>query len=342
MPETIRHPHDTETMDLAHRLPKAELHVHIEGTLEPEHAFTIAARNGVALPYSSADQLRRAYRFSNLQSFLDIYYAVNSVLLAEEDFTELADAYLARATAQGVRHAEIFFDPQAHTARGVPIQVVINGLHAATRRSRTSHGITSGLILCFLRDHSEADALATLHSALHHADKFLGVGLDSAEVGNPPARFQQVFAEARAAGLRAVAHAGEEGPPEYVWEAIRLLGVDRIDHGIRAWEDPELVRYLVDHQVPLTVCPLSNVELRCYDRIQEHRLPQMLAAGLNVSINSDDPAFFGGYVGDNFAAAQAGLGLSDEQLRQLAVNSFRSAFLSDAERRNHIAAIRAD
>lgn len=333
-------PDDTTAPDgLAHRIPKAELHVHIEGTLEPELAFAIARRNGAALPYADADELRRAYEFTDLQSFLDVYYAVNSVLRTERDFTEVAEAYLARAAAQGVRHAEIFFDPQAHTVHGVGIQVVIDGLHAATRNSAETHGITSELILCFLRDQSADDAMATLQAALPHADKFCAVGLDSAEVGHPPAKFEHVFAAAREAGLRAVAHAGEEGPPQYVWEAIRLLGVDRIDHGIRALEDPELRDYLVDRQLPLTVCPLSNVALRCYDTLAEHRLPEMLEAGLNVSLHSDDPAFFGGYVGDNFAAVQTELGLSDDQLRQLAANSFRSAFLSQTERDRHIAAV---
>lgn len=331
---------DTAPDELAHRIPKAELHVHIEGTLEPELAFAIARRNGAALPYADADELRKGYEFADLQSFLDVYYAVNSVLVTEQDFTEVADAYLARAAAQGVRHAEIFFDPQAHTVHGVPIQVVIDGLYAATRHSVESHGLSADLILCFLRDQSADDAMATLRSALPHADKLGAVGLDSAEVGHPPAKFGRVFAAAREAGLRAVAHAGEEGPPEYIWEAIRLLGVDRIDHGIRALEDPELLGYLVDRQLPLTVCPLSNVALRCYDTIGDHRLPEMLEAGLNVSLHSDDPAFFGGYVGDNFAAVQAGLGLSDQQLAQLAANSFRSAFLTDGERQRHLDAVR--
>ncbi len=329
-------------LEFPYALPKAELHVHIEGTLEPELAFAIGRRNRVDLPYSSADELRRAYRFADLQSFLDVYYAVSSVLLTEDDFTEVAEAYLARAAAQGVRHAEIFFDPQAHTVRGVPIQVVIDGLYAATRRSQTSHGITADLVLCFLRDRSADEAMATWESALPHTRKFVAVGLDSAETGNPPAKFEQVFAAARQAGLHVVAHAGEEGPPEYVWQAIELLGVDRVDHGVRAMEDPDLVRYLADHQVPLTVCPLSNVALGGCDSIGQHRLPDMLASGLNVSINSDDPAFFVGYVGDNFAAVQTDLGLSDGQLRRLAANSFRSAFLDESERERRIESIHAE
>jgi adenosine deaminase len=328
--------------EFAFALPKAELHVHIEGTLEPELAFAIGNRNGVELGYANADELRRAYRFADLASFLDVYYAVSSVLQTEEDFTEIADAYLARAAAQGVRHTEIFFDPQAHTARGVPIEAVIDGLHAATRRSREAHGLTAELVLCFLRDRSADEAMATWESALPHAGKFVAVGLDSAEAGNPPAKFEQVFAAVRQAGLHVVAHAGEEGPPEYVRQAIELLGVERIDHGVRALEDRDLVDYLAQHQVPLTVCPLSNVALGGCESIGQHRLSEMLAAGLNISIHSDDPAFFGGYVGDNFAAVQTGLGLSEQQLRHLAANSFRSAFLSDAERERYIESVHAE
>ncbi|MFD6343380.1 adenosine deaminase [Streptomyces roseolus] len=314
-------------------LPKAELHLHIEGTLEPELAFALAERNGVTLPYATTEELREAYRFSDLQSFLDLYYALMAVLRTPEDFTALADAYLERAAAQGVRHAEIFFDPQAHTARGVSMGTVVEGLAAALDRAEERYGISTRLIMCFLRDESAASALATLEAAKPYLDRITGVGLDSAEVGHPPAKFREVYEEAARLGLRRVAHAGEEGPAEYVREALDVLGVERIDHGLRCMEDPELVERLVRERVPLTLCPLSNVRLRVIDELGRHPLRAMLDAGLLVTVNSDDPAYFGGYVGDNYAAVREALSLSQEQVRVLARHSFEAAFLDDDEPR---------
>lgn len=312
-------------------LPKAELHLHIEGTLEPELAFELAARNGVRLPYADTEELRKAYLFDDLQSFLDLYYSLMAVLRTEDDFEALAEAYLARAAAQGVRHAEIFFDPQAHTARGVPIGTVVEGLGRALDRSRERHGISTRLILCFLRDQSAESALATLEAARPHLDRIVGIGLDSAEVGHPPAKFREVYAVADTLGLRKVAHAGEEGPPSYITEALDVLGVERIDHGLRALEDPELVARLVRDRVPLTLCPLSNVRLRAVSVLTEHPLRRMMDAGLMCTVNSDDPAYFGGYVDDTLLAVRDALGLEEERLRELARNSFLAAFLDDEE-----------
>ncbi|MEU6877090.1 adenosine deaminase [Streptomyces sp. NPDC046712] len=314
-------------------LPKAELHLHIEGTLEPELAFALAARNGVTLPYADTEELRKAYLFSDLQSFLDLYYELMAVLHTAEDFTELADAYLARAAAQGVRHAEIFFDPQAHTARGVPIGTVIEGLAGALDRAEERYGVSTRLIMCFLRDESAESAMATLEAAKPYLHRITGVGLDSAEVGHPPSKFREVYAAADALGLRKVAHAGEEGPPAYIREALDVLGVERVDHGLRCMEDPELVARLVRERVPLTLCPLSNVRLRAIDVLEDHPLESMLAAGLVATVNSDDPAYFGGYVGDTFDAVRGALGLDREQLRTLARNSFEASFLDDDEER---------
>ncbi|POM22468.1 Adenine deaminase [Actinomadura rubteroloni] len=319
-------------------VPKAELHLHIEGTLEPEAALACAARNGVELPFASADALRAAYSFTDLASFLDLYYALMAVLRTERDFTELADAYLARAAAQGVRHAEIFFDPQAHLARGVALATVLDGLGAALAAAPARHGITTRLIMCFLRDRPAAEALEVFEAARPWFGTLVtGVGLDSAEVGNPPAPFAEVFGRARDAGLRRVAHAGEEGPPAYVREVLDVLGAERVDHGIRSLEDPELVARLVRERVPLTVCPLSNVRLRCVPDLAAHPLPRMLDAGLLVTVNSDDPSYFGGYIEDNYAA----LGLDDETSRLLAANSFRAAFLPEDERAAHLRAVAA-
>ncbi|MGV9840821.1 adenosine deaminase [Streptomyces fungicidicus] len=312
-------------------VPKAELHLHIEGTLEPELAFALAGRNGVELPYADTDALREAYRFQDLQSFLNLYYELMAVLRTERDFEDLADAYLARAAAQGVRHAEIFFDPQAHIARGVGMDTVVEGLWRALGRSRETHGVSTRLIMCFLRDESAGSALATLDAAKPYLDRITGVGLDSAEVGHPPAKFREVYEAAAALGLRRVAHAGEEGPPEYITEALDVLGVERIDHGLRCVEDPALVERLVRERVPLTLCPLSNVRLRTVDVLAGHPLPAMLDAGLMCTVNSDDPAYCGGYAGDNFDAVRDALGLGAERLRELARNSFLASFLEDEE-----------
>ncbi|MFF3464981.1 adenosine deaminase [Streptomyces sp. NPDC002619] len=314
-------------------VPKAELHLHIEGTLEPELAFALAARNGVELPYADTDALREAYRFSDLQSFLNLYYELMAVLRTERDFEDLANAYLARAAAQGVRHAEIFFDPQAHIARGVALGMVVEGLWRALGRSEENHGVSTRLIMCFLRDQSADSALKTLEAARPYLDRITGVGLDSAEVGHPPAKFREVYEAAAALGLRRVAHAGEEGPPAYITESLDLLGVERIDHGLRCMEDPELVARLVRDRVPLTLCPLSNVRLRAVDTLADHPLPAMLDAGLLCTVNSDDPAYFGGYAGDNFDAVRSVLGLDEEKLRELARNSFLASFLEDDEER---------
>ncbi|WP_037645292.1 adenosine deaminase [Streptomyces hygroscopicus] len=313
-------------------LPTAELHLHIEGTLEPDLAFALAERNGVELPYASEEELRAAYSFSDLQDFLNLYYALMAVLRTEDDFADLTNAYLTRARAQGVRHAEIFFDPQAHTARGVDIGTVIRGIGRALDAAPRTYGITTRLIMCFLRDESAASALETFEAARPHLDRIAAVGLDSAEVGHPPSKFREVYARAREAGLKCVAHAGEEGPPAYVWEALDVLGVDRIDHGVRCLEDEALVARLVADRIPLTVCPLSNVRLRVVDRLEDHPLPAMLDAGLLVTVNSDDPAYFGGYVGDNYTAVRDALGLDAATLRTLARNSFEAAFLDEETR----------
>ena len=321
-------------------LPKAELHLHIEGTLEPELMFELARRNGVGLPYADTDAVRRAYKFSNLQSFLDVYYRACSVLIHERDFHELTAAYLARARAQGVRHVEIFFDPQTHTARGVQLQTVVRGIETALSEAR-ERGMTSHLIMCFLRDLPADDAMATLEQALAHRDVVFGVGLDSAEVGNPPEKFRDVFDRAISAGFRAVAHAGEEGPPEYIWQALDVLGAERIDHGVRCLEDRSLVHRLGTDRIPLTVCPFSNVKLRVVDALEQHPLAKMLERGLCATVNSDDPAYFGGYVGDNLAGVAEALQLDDGTLVQLARNSFDASFLDDATRAHHLAVLDA-
>ncbi|MGW7466716.1 adenosine deaminase [Streptomyces xantholiticus] len=314
-------------------LPKAELHLHIEGTLEPELAFALAGRNGVELPFADADALRHAYLFKDLQSFLDLYYGLMTVLRTEEDFADLVDAYLERAAAQGVRHAEIFFDPQAHTARGVTIGTVVEGLARSLDRAEERYGVSTRLIMCFLRDQSAGSALATLEAAKPYLHRITGVGLDSAEAGHPPSKFREVYDAAAALGLRRVAHAGEEGPPAYITEALDVLGVERIDHGLRCMEDAELVARLARERIPLTLCPLSNVRLRAVDVLEDHPLARMMAAGLMCTVNSDDPAYFGGYVGDTFHAVHEALGLGDEQLRELARNSFLASFLDDDEER---------
>lgn len=308
------------------RMPKAELHVHIEGTLEPETIFALAERNGVALAYPSVEALRAAYAFHDLQSFLDIYYAGASVLLSEDDFHDMAKAYLDRAFADGVVRAEIFFDPQTHTARGVAMGTVIAGLTRALEGARAK-GLFCDLILCFLRHLSEEDAIATLRAALPYRAAFIGVGLDSSEVGHPPEKFARVFAEARRLGLRIVAHAGEEGPPAYIRSALDVLGAERIDHGVRCLEDAELVKRLADERVALTVCPFSNVRLKVCERLEDHPLRRMLEAGLAVTINSDDPAYFGGYVAANWIDTFAALGLDRAAAITIARNGFDAAFV---------------
>ena len=315
------------------RMPKAELHIHIEGSLEPEMIFRLAQRNGVSLAYPDVQALRRAYAFADLQSFLDVYYAGADVLRKEADFFDLAWAYLQRAAADNVVHAEIFFDPQTHTLRGVPIEPVIIGLDHACRRAHQEFGLSARLILCFLRHLSEEDAFATLEQALPYRHHFIGVGLDSSERGHPPEKFARVFARCRELGLQVVAHAGEEGPPAYIESALDVLQVQRIDHGVRCLEDPTLVQRLAALRMPLTVCPLSNVKLRVVPSMAQHPLPALLQAGLCVTVNSDDPAYFGGYINENFAQAFAALpSLQAEHARQLALNSFEASFAPEADR----------
>ncbi|MBG6219323.1 MULTISPECIES: adenosine deaminase [unclassified Janthinobacterium] len=322
---------------LVRGMPKAELHIHIEGSLEPELIFALAERNGVPLGYESVEHLRSAYAFTDLQSFLDIYYAGASVLLKEQDFYDMTQAYLRRAEADNVLHTEIFFDPQTHTARGVPMADVVNGIYRACQDSPVS----AALILCFLRHLSEEEAFVTLAEALPHRDKFIGIGLDSSEVGNPPEKFSRVFARCRELGLHLVAHAGEEGPPAYIRTALDDLKVERIDHGVRCLEDAELTARLAREQIALTVCPLSNTKLRVFDQMHEHNLVQLLDAGLLVTVNSDDPAYFGGYMNDNFDAIFDALPLGLSHAQRLARNGFIAAFLPQAQKDAFLATVDA-
>lgn len=317
-------------------LPKAELHLHIEGSLEPELMFALAARNGVAIPFATVDDVRAAYAFSNLQDFLDIYYQGMAVLLTERDFYDLTMAYLTRVHADAVRHVEIFFDPQGHTERGVAFGVVIGGITRALDEAARRWGMSSRLIMCFLRHLSEADAQATLDEALPHLSRIHGVGLDSSENGHPPAKFAAVFARARSLGLKLVAHAGEEGPPAYVYEALDVLEVDRIDHGNRSLEDQALVTRLADTGMTLTVCPLSNLKLCVVDDLAAHPMRRMLELGLRATVNSDDPAYFGGYINANFIAVAEALDLSRDELVTLARNSFTGAFLAEETRDRYL------
>jgi adenine deaminase len=325
--------------DLARTIPKAELHIHIEGSLEPELIFALAQRNRVPLPYADVDALRAAYAFKDLQSFLDIYYAGASVLLHEADFYDMAWAYFERARADNVIHAELFFDPQTHTARGVPMASVVQGLARACRDAQDKLGISSALILCFLRHLSEEDAFATLEAALPYREHFVGVGLDSSEVGHPPSKFSRVFAHCGELGLHRVAHAGEEGPPAYIWEALDDLKVERIDHGVRCLEDAALVAELARRRVPLTVCPLSNLKLCVVTDLRDHPMKRMLDAGLCAMVNSDDPAYFGGYMNANFVQTVEALGLTSKDVVTLANNSFEASFMEEARRKACLAQV---
>ena len=320
---------------LLRAMPKAELHIHIEGSLEPELIFALSTRNGVALPYASVEALRAAYAFTDLQSFLDIYYAGASVLLTEPDFFDMGMAYFRRAAADHVVHAELFFDPQTHTVRGVPFKTVIDGLTRACETAKCDLGVSGLLILCFLRHLSEEAAFVTLDEALPYRSQFIGVGLDSSERGHPPEKFARVFARCRALGLRLVAHAGEEGPPAYIWSALDDLHVERIDHGVRCVEDPALMARLATERIPLTVCPLSNVKLCVYPTMADHGLAVLLDAGLCATVNSDDPAYFGGYVNQNYLAVFEALPqLTARHAHTLARNSFEASFASDADKRH--------
>ena len=320
-------------------IPKAELHLHIEGTLEPELMMSLAQRNSIEIPYASVEEIRSAYEFSDLQSFLDIYYAGAQILIQEQDFYDLTWAYLERAAEDNVRHVEIFFDPQTHTERNIGFETVIDGIYRALQDGESKLGITFELIMCFLRHLSAADAMTTLEQALPHKERIRAVGLDSSEAGHPPAKFVDVFDRAREEGFLTVAHAGEEGPPEYIREALDLLKVERIDHGVRSLEDPTLVERLAREQTPLTVCPLSNIKLCVFDRLEEHNLKKLLDAGLCATINSDDPAYFGGYVGENFLQTQRALELSGDEIVTLAKNSFTASFLTAEEKGRHMADI---
>jgi adenosine deaminase len=331
----------TATADFIRGLPKAELHLHIEGSLEPEQMFEFARRNRIALPFASVEAVRAAYAFSNLQDFLDIYYQGAGVLQTEADFRDLALAYFRRVAADGCRHVELFFDPQTHTDRGIPFRVVADGLLAGMDEAERSLDVTSKLILCFLRHLDEDAAFATLRDAEPYLERLVGVGLDSSEVGHPPTKFERVYKAARERGLKLVAHAGEEGPPAYVWEALDRLEVDRIDHGNRSLEDPALVKRLVNDGITLTVCPLSNLKLCVVDDMAAHPLKRMLELGLRPTVNSDDPAYFGGYLGANWEAAASALALSREDLLTLARNSFTGSFLGPDEIARHLAAIEA-
>jgi len=329
--------HPERLPDLLRAMPKAELHIHIEGSLEPELIFALARRNGVSLPYADVEALRSAYAFTNLQSFLDIYYAGASVLIREQDFYDMARAYFVKAAADNVVHAELFFDPQTHTARGVAMETVVHGLHRACVDAEKNLGVSASLILCFLRHLSEEEAFETLEQALPFRDRIIGVGLDSGELGNPPEKFARVFARCRALGLHLVAHAGEEGPPAYIWTALDVLKVERIDHGVQAIQDAALMQRLAKDRIALTVCPLSNLKLCVFPDLAQHNLRQLLDAGLAVTINSDDPAYFGGYMNDNFTQTFAAVGMEAQHAYTLARNSFEASFIDEAAKRRYIA-----
>jgi adenosine deaminase len=319
-----------------HGIPKAELHIHIEGSLEPELMFELAAKNNIDLPYDSLANVRRAYQFTDLQSFLDIYYQGAQVLVTEDDFYQMTRAYLQKASEQNVRHAEIFFDPQTHTARGIKFETVVKGIHRALSDAGRQPGLSSKLIMCFLRDLTATEAMETLEQALPFKDCIAAVGLDSAELGHPPEKFKRVFDRARQYGFRTVAHAGEEGPAAYIWQALNLLKAERIDHGIRCTEDAGLVDYLVKAQVPLTVCPVSNIKLRVFDNMHRHNFKQMLDSGLCVTINSDDPAYFGGYIEDNFRAIEAAHRLTLQDIYKISRNAFKASFLTPEEKQKYL------
>ena len=326
----------SEIIELIKKVPKAELHLHIEGSLEPELMFGLAKRNKIKIPFRSVDEIKTAYNFHNLQSFLDIYYQGARVLISEQDFFDLTWAYLLKSKEDNVVHTEIFFDPQTHTDRGIKFDLVINGIHRAILKAEKELGISSKIIMCFLRHLDEQSAVKTLDQALTHKDKIIGVGLDSSEVGYPPSKFERVFNKAMEEGFLTVAHAGEEGPPEYIWEALDLLKVKRIDHGVQCLKDEKLVQRLRDDQIPLTVCPLSNVKLCIFKKLKDHNLKKLLNKGLIAMVNSDDPAYFGGYLNTNLIECQMALNLTKADIKRLVINSFRSSFLSEDEKKKWI------
>ena len=325
-----------EIIEFIKKTPKAELHLHIEGTLEPSLLFKLAKRNKIQIPFANVDEIKSAYNFSNLQSFLDIYYQSANVLIKEEDFFDLTWAYLLKCKEDNVVHTEIFFDPQAHMSRGINFEVVINGINKALIKANKEFGLTSEIIMCFLRHLDEKSAFETLDQALDHKDKIIAVGLDSSEINNPPRKFEKVFKKAIEKGFLTVAHAGEEGPTEYIWEALDLLKVKRIDHGVQCLKDKKLVQKLIDEQIPLTICPLSNIKLCIFKKLEDHNLKKLLNNGLMVMINSDDPAYFGGYVNKNLIECQVALNLSKEDINKLIINSFRSSFLAENKKKDWI------
>ena len=326
-------------IDLIKRLPKAELHLHIEGSLEPELMFRLAQKNNIAIPYQDIDDVRKAYNFTNLQTFLDIYYAGANVLITKDDFYDLTWAYILKCVEDNVIHTEIFFDPQTHTARGVAFETVITGIKEALADANTKYGITSCIIMCFLRHLSQDDAFATLEQAMPFQDDIIGVGLDSSEIGNPPSKFKEVFQKAKEAGFKLVAHAGEEADFTYIYEALDMLHISRIDHGVQSIQSPELMQRLKDEQMPLTVCPNSNIELKVFDSYQEHNIKDLLDYGLNVSVNSDDPAYFKGYINQNFINLYENLSLSEDDIVTLVKNSFHSAFIDERLKQDYLARV---
>jgi adenine deaminase len=336
MPELHSHDHDPALLNWIKQLPKAELHLHIEGSFEPELMFEIAQRNHIQLPYHNVDEIREAYEFSDLQSFLDIYYAGASVLITEQDFFDLTWAYLERAAEDGVVHTEIFFDPQTHTMRGVAMETVVNGIHRALTQAEKRWGMGTKLIMCLLRHLDEASAFETLEQAKPFLNKIHGIGLDSSELGHPPEKFAKVFAASKALGLFAVAHAGEEGPPAYVWEALDVLKVTRIDHGVRSIEDEALMERLIKDQIALTVCPLSNLKLCVVDDLKDHNIAHMLKRGVNVTINSDDPAYFGGYIVENFYQTALALNFSRKDIQRLCANSLKASVMPQEKLKSHL------
>lgn len=327
--------------DFIYQIPKAEIHLHIEGSFEPELMFEIAKRNEIKIKYNSVAEVKAAYEFNNLQAFLDIYYEGAGVLVKAQDFYDMTWAYLEKIHAENVLHTEIFFDPQTHTERGISFDLVLEGIHNAMEDGKKKFGISYNIIMCFLRHLDENSALETLQSALKHKDKIIGVGLDSGELGNPPSKFQKVFAQAKKEGFELVAHAGEEGPAAYVWEALDLLNVSRIDHGNRSMDDEKLVQRLAKEQIPLTLCPLSNLKLRVIKNMEDYPLKKMMAKGLMCTLNSDDPAYFGGYLSENYEAVHTAIGLSKEEITTLARNSFEASYLNAAEKQNYIAKVDA-
>ena len=326
----------SKIIELIRKAPKAELHLHIEGCLEPKLMFELAKRNNITIPFKSVDEVKLAYNFHNLQSFLDIYYQGSNVLINEQDFFDLTWAYMLKCKEDNVVHTEIFFDPQTHTNKGIEFDVVINGIHKALMKAEKELGISSKIIMCFLRDHDEKSAFKTLHQALVHKNKIIGVGLDSSESGHPPRKFEQVFKKAMNEGFFTVAHAGEEGPTEYIWEALDLLKVKRIDHGVQSLKDKNLVQKLRNEQIPLTVCPLSNVKLCIFKKLEDHNLKKLLDEDLMIMINSDDPAYFGGYLNTNLIECQRALNLSIEEVKKLIKNSFKSSFLNNKKKKKWI------